>query len=128
MAVLALRRSDRNASAASLIALSEALGRAWRRFLTAKEEKRTYEFAELCNFLEIACAILADKAIHGVARKIVDELMEATLLMIDEDQDAYARLKALREKPSTFQYLTAFLNARRSRITLFAETSSSREI
>lgn len=118
VAALALRRSDLNSSAASLIALNEGLHQAWRRFLKASAQDRDYEFAELCNALEIACAILDDKALHGNALGLVDELLEQMLGLIDENADATARMESLRETGSTFEYLLAFLRGRRKRPVL----------
>lgn len=118
----AIRRSDRNASAGNLIALSEGLRQAWSRFLTAEVgSPQDYEFADLCNCLEIACAIYEDRAVHGIAKKVIYELLDSQLGMIDGDDGASERLAKLQEDASTFEYLRAFLRRVRRTVRLRPE-------
>lgn len=116
VAVVALHRSDRNASAATLVSLYEALRAAWARYLAAgKPEAGEFEFAELINLIELACAIHQDKAVHGAAREMLEEYLIDVLSIFRSDTGIRARIASLRDRPSTFKYLTGFLSEMRMR-------------
>ena len=116
IAVVALRRSDRNASAATLVSLYEALRGAWARYLAAKKPVAAeFEFAELVNLLELACAIHQDKAVHGASREMLEEYLLDVLSIFRDDAGARQQIALLRDRPNTFKYLKRFLSEMRGR-------------
>lgn len=114
VALLALRRSDKNTSAATLVTLNEAFTAAWQRYLAPKA-KRDFEFGNLANLLEIGCAFHHEGSIHGASKEILGHYLESILGMIEELPDARKRLQALREDPDNFKYIIRFLTKRRTR-------------
>lgn len=116
IAIVALRRSDRNASAATLVSLYEALRAAWARYLAAKKPQQAeFEFAELVNLLELACSIHQDKAVHGAAREMLEEYLLDVLGIFRDDPSVRKRMASLRDRPNTFKYLKRFLSDMRER-------------
>lgn len=114
VAVIALRRSDRNASAATLVSLYEALRSAWGRYLQAKKPAQSeFEFAELVNLIELACSIYLDKAVHGAAREMLEEYLLEVLEILRSDDGARNRIASLMERPNTFKYLRRFFGEMR---------------
>lgn len=126
VAVLAWRRADRNSSAATLVAISEGLRTAWERFLATDpddEVATAFQFAELVNLLELACAILVDKAVHGTTRELLDQYVAKALKILAGNQPACDRIEALREDPDTFKYVRRYIsgtNQMRDLAPLFA--------
>lgn len=116
IAIVALRRSDRNASAATLVSLYEALRAAWGRYLAAKKPQQAeFEFAELINLLELACAIHQDKAVHGASREMLEEYLLDVLAIFRDDEGVRQRIASLRDRANTFKYLKRFLSEMRQR-------------
>lgn len=116
IAIVALHRSDRNASAATLVSLYEALRAAWGRYLAAKKpQEAAFEFAELVNLLELACAIHQDNAVHGAAREMLEEYLLDVLPIFRDDPSARERIASMRDRPNTFKYLKRFLSEMRQR-------------
>lgn len=111
IALAALWRADRNSSAATLVALSEGLRAAWERYLaTANEADANFQFAELVNLLELACAILIDKAVHGAARDVLDQYVAKVLRIFAESPSACDRVAALKEDEDTFKYVQRYIS------------------
>ena len=112
VAHVALHRSDRNASAATLVTLNDGFRQGWKRFIDANNpDTKDYEFAELMNLFEIACAIHLDDSVHGASKELLEDYLCRTLSLIGENDYAKARLIALRETHNTFKFLAAFLHA-----------------
>jgi hypothetical protein len=112
-------RGNKNSSASSLIALNDAARQAWHRFIAVKDdddEAREYEFAELANVLEIACALCLKKVYVGVARELLTEYLDEVMHLLDGSEYAKRRLEALIRSPTTFKYLRRYLKARRKHI------------
>lgn len=110
----AIRKSDRNTSAAMLVTLYEAFRQGWARFQAETDPERSrYEMAELMNTFEIACAIHHEQSIHGVSREILEEYLRDTLRKFADDEDAAGCIRAMRDGPSTFKYLALFLHGQR---------------
>jgi len=107
VALMALRRSDRNTSAGTLVTLYEAFRQAWNRFLNAESEDG-YEFAELMNLVEIGCAVHLDGSVHGVSRELLEEYLCETVSLIESDAAARGHISRLKSKPTTFKYLRKF--------------------
>ncbi|MBW4092605.1 MAG: hypothetical protein HIU82_16080 [Proteobacteria bacterium] len=110
VAVVSIRKSDRNSSAATLVALNEGFQQAWHRFLSAEDEpERQYEFSELMNLLEIGCAIYLEGSLSGVSRELAEEYLGNTLSLLETNQDARSRIGPMRHSPTTFKYIRQFL-------------------
>jgi len=111
IAWFAAQRSDRNASAATLVTLNEGFRQGWRRYLDeTASDRRNYELAELVNLFEIACATYLDKAIHGHSRELLEDYLCRTLTLIAENTDARQQVVEMTEAPTTFKYLALFLS------------------
>jgi hypothetical protein len=110
VAVIALRRSDRNASAGMVVALNQGFADAWRHFQDAGGQRRDFEFAELLNAFEIAAAIHQEGSLHGVAKELVEDYLCSALEIINTDADARRRVIELRDTAKTFRWLIAFRN------------------
>lgn len=111
VAVVALNRADRNSSAATLVAISDGLRAAWERYLATEDKAAAeFQFAELVNLLELACAILIDKAVHGAAREILDQYVTKVLTILANSPSACEQIAQLREDRDTFKYLRRYAN------------------
>lgn len=123
----AIYRGNRNSSAATLVALNDGFRQGWQRYLDAKSESnRHYEFAELANLFEIACAILHEGSLFGVSRKLTRAYLTQTLKLIMGNGDARERLRVLRDAPDTFEYLKKFLLRNWQEISREAEEQTGR--
>ncbi|WP_156964691.1 hypothetical protein [Methylocapsa aurea] len=110
VALFAIRKGNRNSSAATMVTLNEAFRQAWRRFLSAGEEaERQHEFAELMNLLEIGCAIYLEGSLSGVSRELTEEYLGNTLSLLESNDDARKRIELLRHSSTTFKYIRRFL-------------------
>ena len=109
VAYAAMARSDRNASAATLVTLYESFRDGWARFQDEDDpEKSRYEMAELLNTFEIACAIHQDGAIHGRSREILEEYLCDTISKFARSQEAAQAIRSMIDGASTFKYVAAF--------------------
>jgi hypothetical protein len=124
VACYAIRRSNRNSSVATLVTLNEGFRQAWQRFL-APEADKNYEFSELSNLLEIACAIHLEKSLFGVSRELSREYIEQVLLLLERNGDAQHMLAEAIHSPTTFKYIQRFrIEMRRRRPKLGIMDSS----
>lgn len=104
-----IRRGNENSSAASLLAFNEAVRGGWERFLSADDEdKKGYQFAELANLLEIACAFQVKGIFVGVSHELLTEYLDDVLKLLNGNDDAKRRLTKLTHSDTTFKYLKAF--------------------
>lgn len=109
VANLALKRSDRNASGATLVSLYDALRQGWICLRDAQtDEDRDYQFSELMNSFEIAAAIYVDEAIHGRLKEILETYLCHTLSEIGGNDYARARLVATRDTIDTYKNIREF--------------------
>jgi hypothetical protein len=105
VALFAIRKGNKNSSAAILVTLNDSFRQAWQRFLAAEDEtSRQHEFAELLNVMEIACAIYLEKSLAGVSRKLAEEYISHILTNVD----AQERLASMINSPTTFEYIAGF--------------------
>jgi hypothetical protein len=117
VAMVALGRADRNASAGTVVTLNQSFADGWRHFQDADDEdRRDVEFAELMNTFEIAAAVHQEGSLHGVAKKLIENYLCSALKTIDADEDARRRVGALRDTADTFEYLIKFLKAMKGKI------------
>ena len=116
VAVFAIRKGNRNSSAATLVTLNDSFRQAWLRFLTAKDDaSRQYEFAELLNVMEIACAIYLEKSLAGKSRKLAEEYISHILKLLENDPEKRERLVCLINAPTTFEHIRKFREKMRRR-------------
>lgn len=109
VALVAVRRSDRNTSGATLVTLYESFRQGWARFQNEPDaEKSRYEMAELMNTFEIACAIHQDQSIHGHSRQLLEEYLCDTISKFARDDEAAAIIHSMIDGPTTFKYLAMF--------------------
>jgi hypothetical protein len=108
VSLYAIGRSNKNSSAAILVSLYDSLRQAWDRFLKAEGDQRQYEFAELMNLLELACAIHSDRSLVGAPKQLIVNYLEDLLPVILKNQDAFQRIAGMRKGPETFKYISRF--------------------
>lgn len=105
----AIVRANKGASASSLIAIYEAFRDSWTRFIEASDDdRRSHEFAELLNWIELACALDADKAFTGKPRELLREYLSDVFGIIYGNDFAKSKLEELSHSPTTFKYLKRF--------------------
>jgi hypothetical protein len=115
VALVALGRSDKNASAGTVVTLNQGFADAWRHFQDADGPRRDFEFAELMNTFEIAAAIHQEGSLHGVAEELIEDYLCSALEILDSDADARTRISKLRDTTKTFRHLVRFRNAMKAR-------------
>lgn len=113
IAGIAWRNSDRNSSAATLLAIFEAFRQGWERLDEPDPAKRNYHFHSLMNLFEVGSAIHQDRSVHGASRKLLEDYMRDALTMIAKDERARAEIARMRNDPNVFEYLKQFLKALR---------------
>lgn len=114
IAIAAMKRSDRNASGATLVTLYESFREGWQRFQNEEDHDRCrYEMADLMNTFEIACAIYLDGSIHGHSRELLEEYLCDTLSKFAADEGAVECIRAMIDGPSTFKFLALFYDEMR---------------
>lgn len=113
IAIVAWRNSDRNSSAATLLAIFEAFRQGWERLDEPDPAKRNYHFHSLMNLFEVGSAIHQDRSVHGASKKLLEDYMRDTLTMIAKDDRARAEIARMRNDPNVFEYLKRFLKALR---------------
>ena len=64
----AVNRANKTTSAATMVTLNEGFRTAWGRFLSASEQQKTTELADLLNLFEIACAVWQEGSVSGLGR------------------------------------------------------------
>ncbi len=90
--------------------LNEGFRQAWQRFLEAKEENaKQYEFSELLNLFELACAIHSERSLVGVSRDLAGSYIRESLQLIEGNEDARKRINKTLTTPETFHYIRKFL-------------------
>ena len=110
VSLFAIRKGNRNSSAATIVAINDGFRQAWHRFLSAEvETARQYEFSELMNLIEIGCAIYLERSLSGVSRELIEEYLGNTLSLLEGNEDARKRIEPMRHSPETFKYMRRFL-------------------
>jgi hypothetical protein len=115
VAIYAIRRGNKNTSAATLVALNVAFRDSWEKFLQAKEDDldiKAFHFAELMNLFELACAVYREKSLAGNSRDLVRKYMEEILGKLVKSPYADARIPDLLTGETTFIHIKEFLNHR----------------
>lgn len=114
-AVIALRRGNLNSSAAIVLTLMENFRHAWERFLKSEGEQQDFEFHELMNLIEAACALHGEKSLVGASGKLIETYLTDILAHLEQDAGARERIKAMRHSPDTFEHCVCFLAAMKAK-------------
>jgi hypothetical protein len=116
VALYAIRRSNKNSSAAALVTLYEGFRQAWRRFLDAKKANDDaglqYELSELLNLFELACGIYSERSLVGVSRELAHAYIEDSWVLLENSEDARERIRRMLTDRQTFKYIRKFLGKR----------------
>ena len=115
IACYAISRANRTTSAATLVSLNEGFRSAWSRFLSAKEEQKTAELAELLNLFEIACAIRQEGSVSGNSAELLREYLDNVLRLLTSNAYICQQVRPLLQDEATFMFVRRFLKEGRSR-------------
>ena len=108
LALVTLRRGNKNASAALVVTIHENFRQAWHRVRTSSGTTRNIELHELLNLIETTCAIQHERSITGVSRELIEDYLCEILHIIGRDLPARQAIARMRNSPKTFKYLRAF--------------------
>jgi len=108
LALVTLRRGNKNASAALVVTIHENFRLAWQRVRTSSGTARNIELHELLNLIETTCAIQQERSITGVSRELIEDYLCEILNIIGRDVPARQAIARMRNSPKTFKYLRAF--------------------
>lgn len=109
LAIVALQRGNKNASAALVVTIHENFRQAWQRVRTAPDmTTRSIELHELLNLIETTCAIQQERSVTGVSRELIETYLCEILAIIGRDVPARQAIARMRTAPDTFKYLRRF--------------------
>jgi hypothetical protein len=123
VAVSAIRKGDKNASVAMLVALNEAFRDGWQRVILSiktiqndphSEDTRYTSFSELLNLFEIACAIQNEKSLYGFSKEIIHKYLVDSLELIVSNDYARDQIPRMLTDKSTFEHIKVFLKSQRN--------------
>src|SRR4051812_30393252 len=77
-----LRLSQRTGSVATVTALHDSLRQCWSDYFKAPPGDRSIPFGDLCNTLEVACAITFDRVLFGKSGELLHEYLINLLKLI----------------------------------------------
>jgi hypothetical protein len=118
VALYTVWRSNKTASAGMFITLHDGLQRGWVRFLNATEDRKSYEFADLTNLMEISCALYLNRSLTGKPRELMRDYLIECLVQLSSNSDARSRLQILSNRPTTFAEIREFERRHRSSLSL----------
>lgn len=113
-ALFALWRGNRNSAASLALALYESFRQAWQRWRNCPEADKNYEFHDMMNLIESACAVHVEKTLVGVSRRLIEDYLIDVWKLIEKDAAARELIKTMRDKRTTFEYCVKFLVKMRS--------------
>jgi hypothetical protein len=108
VAVFAIRKGNRNSSAATVLTLNDGFRQAWQRFVSTTGFDQDYEWHELMNLLEIGCAILLEGSLAGISRKLARLHLVNQLLVIEKDSEAARRYADAMHDETVFENIRKF--------------------
>jgi hypothetical protein len=123
VAVCATRKSDKNASVAMLVTLSEAFRDGWQRVFSSikaiqrepdGEDTRYTSFSELLNIFEIACAIMNEKSLAGFSKEIIHKYLVDSLELIIHNEYARSQIPRMLTDETTFEHIKTFIKSLRN--------------
>jgi hypothetical protein len=118
VAVYAIFRGNRNTSAATVIALNEAIRQGWERFLPIQGDVQIDQLPELLNLFEVACAISLEGSLAGVSKSLMDDYLKSVIRMLAAHPITVAAIPALLGDKTTFQHIKKYLKATRFQLSV----------
>ncbi len=123
IAILTLRRGNKNSSVASMIPLNAEIRDMWDEYiasftsldfttsleLEALEREISTKLERLLNVLELAAAIEVEGTLSGVSRVLMRDYLSRMLDIIISDDYTNARVSELLQDDSTFIFIRRFL-------------------
>jgi hypothetical protein len=109
-----LSLAQRSGSAAALVAVHEAVRKAWADYVNSAPEKKEYAAGELCNALEVACAALADAVFFGESRQLLEMYLLHSLKLIERDDFTRELMLGFLQDPQTFKNIRNVLRRHRN--------------
>ena len=102
----AISKSNKNSSAATLVAVYDGFREAWQRFLGAKDNSEgPYQLSELMNLAELTCAIHSERSFVGISRELMRTTSKARChcsWRMKLSESKYQRCFTLQKHSSTF--------------------------
>lgn len=111
VSIYAVIRTNKTASAATLVTLNEGFRQAWERCVKATPVP-DYELAELLNLLEVACAIYLEKSLTGNSGKLMADYLRGVLSHLIGTPGINDQALGLLQTPETFNFIKGFLKQR----------------
>lgn len=103
-------KANRNSSAATLVALSEAFRQAWNRFLAAKDDDGRYnELCDLMNLIEIGCGIRVEGSMSGMSRNMMTIYLNDVLGLLIQNEFTKSKVATMIHSRTTFENVRKFL-------------------
>jgi hypothetical protein len=124
LAAYAVRRSNENSSAATLVTLYDGLRQAWQRFLSEPNDgRRQFELSELMNLFELTCA--TEGSFVNPSKELLENYLESSLRALLSNAEARARIPAMLDSPDTFKYISHFVQSRPDLLQLWSSLPRS---
>ena len=119
MSVYAIDRANKTSSAATLVTLSDGFRQAWQRFLKAPDvDAQKFEFADLMNLYEIACAIYLEGSLTGNSGKLIYQYLQDELNRLKDNEYAEQHIPPLLTSADTFRFIRQFLSVKQGRLSI----------
>ncbi|MBR0930650.1 hypothetical protein JQ561_28915 [Bradyrhizobium diazoefficiens] len=105
--------SQRTGSVATVTALHDSLRECWSDYFKAVSTDRSIPFGDLCNTLELACAITFDRVLFGKSGELLNDYIINLLKLIERHESLRDEFLSLLEDHTTFIYIRKFLEENR---------------
>lgn len=105
---LSHRRQAQSSDFGSYLQLTERYSDAWRRFRSAEDENRDFEFGELLNLIEGTCHLYKSDAIQGATREMIRDYLRDVLTRLFENDYARERIEQGKIGPDTYSHMYQF--------------------
>jgi hypothetical protein len=111
IALLAIVKGDRNASAALALSFNESFRSAWQRVLAARsDQERDFELTELMNLIEIASAVHLQRSMHGRVSKILEHYIISIMDLLLQDSSITSVIVGMMQNKDTFENIGKFVS------------------
>jgi hypothetical protein len=125
ISIYAIRRANNTTSSATLVTLNEAFRQAWERYLQVpapEPDTSSYNFAELLNLLEIACAIYLEGSVSGNSRTLMVDYLNNVLAHLLETPSTHVHVLQLLQTEKTFEFIKKFLKKLKKKPSILSVT------
>jgi hypothetical protein len=118
-AVLQLSLARKASSAAAIVPLNDTFRECWLAYVRAESDTdRRFQFAELANALELACAIYRDKLLFGASREVLEHYLVNVFVIIEANSAASKMLGEFLQAPKTWENIVYFLSRHRKELEI----------